>query len=148
MPLGSFFKTRSRDNLPLVPTAARMQRKPAGLNRQQAVALEPVLLDRPKELNSVPRMAALLQQDSLAEAMHLWVREGTVLQKGGKQRPQKREQYLNLLYTALVAEVRSPMTNEEAKLVNFRVTWGETVRNRRGKGKIQAKPKGRGSPTP
>lgn len=112
-----------------------MQRKPAGLNRRQAVALEPVLLDRPKELNSVPHKAALLQQESLAEAIHLWVGEGIVLKKGGKQRPQKREQYLNLLYTVLAAEVRSPMTNEEVKLVNFRVTWGAQGEIEGGKGK-------------
>lgn len=100
--------------------------RPAVLNRQQAVALEPVLLDCPKKLkHSVPHKAAPLQQDTLTEPMHLGVREGIVRQKEGKQRPQKRKQYLSLQYIALVAEVRSPATNEEAKLVHFRGIWGK-----------------------
>lgn len=82
------------------------------LNSLQAVALEPVLLDRPEELKcSVPHKAAPLQQDSLAEPMHQWVREGTVLQKVCKQRPQqRREQHLSLLGIAAAAEVGSPVT--------------------------------------
>lgn len=91
--------------------------RPAVLNRKQAVALEPVRLDCPKKLkHSAPHKAVPLQQDSLAEPVHLWVREGIVLQKGGKQRPQKK-QCLSLQYIVLVAEVGSPAINEEAKLL-------------------------------
>lgn len=87
---------------------------------KQTGALEPVLLDCPKKLkHSVPCKAALLQQDSLAEPMLLWVKEGTILQKEGKQKPQKRKQCLSLQYTVLVAEVGSPVTNEEAMLAYF-----------------------------
>lgn len=90
---------------------------------KQTGALEPVLLDCPKKLkHSVPCKAALPQQDSLAEPMLLWVKEGTILQKEGKQKPQKRKQYLSLQYTVLVAEVGSPVTNEEAMLAYFSVT--------------------------